>query len=157
MNPLCFLLSVTVVWCDPAAQQYADAAAAVPPEHWRLVKTVAIWRQDDGATTIGAHPGHMYLPEERWDWALWHEVGHLVGERDGRRAGQVWALVAWSGNRPRWTTPTDYAETDAREDLAESYAAYIAGELSDCCPERAALLVDLVPELARYAGHGSTR
>ena len=155
MNPLCFLLSVTVVWCDPAAQQYAEAAAAVPSEHWRLVKAVSVWRQDGADVTIGAHPGHVSLPADRDAWALWHEVGHLVGERDGRRAGQVWSLVAWHEGRPLWPTPTDYAETDAREDLAESYAAFIAGELADCCPQRAALLVDLVPELAGYEGRGN--
>jgi hypothetical protein len=46
MSLLCALRYVTVLWCHPAAQQYVDATAAVPLEHWRLVKPVAIRRQD---------------------------------------------------------------------------------------------------------------
>ena len=82
MNPLLPLLHVAVLWCHPAAQQYVDATAAVPPEHWRLVKPVAIRRQDHGAMTIGAHPGHLAWPAAR-------EAEHLVGEPHGRRVGQT--------------------------------------------------------------------
>ena len=89
MSLLCALRYVTVLWCHPAAQQYVDATAAVPPEHWRLVKPVAIRRQDHGAMTIGAHPGHLAWPAARSGRVLWHEAEHLVGERHGRRVGQT--------------------------------------------------------------------
>src|SRR5437899_1860674 len=36
LDPLCLLLGAWVVFCDPAAQQYAEAASRVPPEHWSL-------------------------------------------------------------------------------------------------------------------------
>src|SRR5687768_12133925 len=142
MDLLCWLLTAAVLFCDPAAQQYAEAAANVPPAHWQLVRSVGL-RFDGPAST--SDTGHVLLPQEYRPRGLYHEVGHLVAWANNSELGRLYELLFWHANRPRYRTPTDYARTDPAEDFAESYELFIDGRLVRCCPERARFMREWVP------------
>src|SRR6266508_2647156 len=133
-DPLCLLLGAWVLLCDPAAQQYAEAASRVPAEHWRLVKWVGIQAAPDA--TADNH-GSIVLPIERDDGALFHEVGHQVAFAHDNELGDLWALLFWFEGKPRYRLPSSYARTSPAEDCAESYRSFIEGRLERCRPERA--------------------
>lgn len=149
MDPLCYLLYVSVLFCDPVAQQYTDAASTVPPEHWQLIKWVGI---QDAPTGRASPDGVVLLPYERKGGVLRHEVGHMVAYSNDHELGRLFELIFWYEGQPRWRTPTRYARKSPAEDFAESYRFFIEGRLAGCCPERARWLRERVPYLAEYEG-----
>ena len=149
MDPLCWLLYVSVIFCDPAAQQYAEAAATVPPEHWRLVKWVGLQYAPHGSASPD---GLVFLPSQRKDSALRHEVGHMVAYAKDEELGDLFELIFWQDDQPRWRTATSYARKSPAEDFAESYRTFIEGRLQECCPERARWMRNVVPGLVEYEG-----
>jgi hypothetical protein len=153
MDLACALLPALVLCCDPLAQQYADAAAAVPPGHWQLVRRVLILPADADHGTATSD-GTIELPPIRRVIVLHHEVGHLIGWVGESERLRQWEAVAWSDGRPRWRLPSRYAGTNAQEDFAESYAFFLEGWLGECCEQRALLLREMLPELERYEGAG---
>jgi hypothetical protein len=154
MEPLCWLLYVSVLACDPRAQAYTEAAQSVPGEHWQLVQQVRIWDFPFAAADIST--GEIVLSSSVDPIGLWHEVGHFVGSADAGRLEELFGLIFWYQGRPRWSSPSSLAVPSISEDFAESYARFIEGSLQDCCPERARWMRDTVPGLADYEGRGVT-
>jgi hypothetical protein len=143
MLAACFLLWVAVAGCDDRADQYAQAAARVRPEHWSMVSVVTIYGRC-GGQALG---NRVWLPRHVNELALFHEVGHIVFREQGLY--DEWQRQFWPNNQWRGSVPTSYARRNGpREDAAESYMTLMTGVLDVCCRERAAWLRQRLPEMA---------
>jgi hypothetical protein len=154
----CVLLWISVVGCNPVAQNYLAAASIVPPTHLALVREIEITHEDHASVTPGV--GRISLPARRDDRLLYHfshEVGHLVFHANDQDLQFRWAAWFWWSNVPRGQlsgyTARVLAAGDwwqaAKEDTADSYAALFTGDPLD--PERRAWLCEQVDGLAELA------
>jgi hypothetical protein len=98
----CLLLWITVLGCNPVAQNYLDAASAVPAQHLALVREIEITHADHAYATYDL--GRISLPARRDDKLVYHfthEVGHLVFSADAQALQFRWGAWFRWGNVPR--------------------------------------------------------
>jgi hypothetical protein len=131
---VCYLLTAIITARHPAAQQYTDAAAAIPPDHWKLVQRDTIWGFPFGAEP--AADGEILLHRQLEGAALPQVVGHLVGHVNGDELQDLWTLIFWYEGRALWRTVSQHAASSPTEHFAESYRWSIEGRLQGCCLRR---------------------
>jgi hypothetical protein len=156
------LLWISVVGCNPVAQNYLDAASLIPAQHLALVREIEITHEDHAS--VSTTTGRVSLPPQKNDKRLYHlshEFEHLVFHANGQDLQFHWATWFWWSNVPRGqlsgSTARVLAAGDwwqaAQEDAADSYAALFTGDPLD--PDRRAWLCEQVDGLARLAGCGA--
>jgi len=131
----CVLLAVAVLDCDARAERFAEAVAHLPAAHWALVRSVQITDAASGGRAF--RDGRIRIGEHADAETLWHEVGHIVSYQHGGAMIGAWHRKFWPKGEAKYTLPSGYAGTNAREDLADSYKRMIRGDLGECCRERA--------------------
>jgi len=128
MNPLCFLLGVAVLDCNPQAQEYLEAFERVPAEHRNLVKLLDV----DADRTRGRsnRDGTIRITAGDHQHQLFHEVGHLVGWDDHDRLLQAFTERFWPRGKPLRGKPSSQyaAEKGADEDFPETYWRWLRGD-----------------------------
>ena len=142
---------------QPGAQNYLDAASAVPPQHLALIREIEIRHEDHALATYAL--GRLSLPARRNDRLLYHfahEVGHLVFYAEDEALMDRWAGRFWwetprgqlGGYPARVLAAGDWWQA-AKEDAADSCAELFTGEPLDA--DRRNWLCEQVDGLAEVA------
>ena len=139
---LCALLLSLAAGGQPCALE------RVPAEHATMARDIRGWERSYGRTVYAEMA--IMLPHGASDRIVFHELAHLVAYDRG--LNESWEQELWHRGRPRGRTPTRYGRNSPREDLAESYAAYLLCDRVDT--RRVDWLARWLPELraARDAG-----
>ena len=132
---VCTLRGVPATGCDsPGFAVYQEDAERVPAEHWALVREIQLV---DGSGRAYRSERRIELPSVGRPGVLWHEVGHLVSWEGTGYRYDSWRSALWTDDgRPLGDLPSRYAHTGPGEDFAESYRAWLRGDLQQLSPGR---------------------
>ena len=140
----CTIRGVPATGCDRAPEavaQYRADAERVPAAHWALVREIQLVPDTSGRAWKS---GLIQLADNGRPGVLWHEVGHLVSWEGTGYRYDSWRYYLWTDDGPRGDPPSRYAHTGPGEDFAESYRAWLRGDLQQLSPGRYDMLAMLL-------------